>query len=117
MVDVTPEAEAMARVVADIAPSLKSVGFKKRRHSFNRMTDAGIVQLVSFQMGPSLPPGGDPIPPHRLDLPGRFTIELGVFLAALQHMLGKSEKQGWTNDYNCHCRMRIGELLPDPRDI
>jgi hypothetical protein len=107
----------MARVVSDIAPSLKSSSFKKRRHSFNRTTDDGIVQVVSFQMGPRLPPGAEPVPPIRLDLYGKFTINLGVFIAALEPMLGRSAQHAWINDYNCHCRMRIGELLPDPRDI
>jgi hypothetical protein len=52
----TPAADAMNQIVRSIAPMLKEVAFRKRRHSFHRWTDDGITQVVSFQMGPYRPP-------------------------------------------------------------
>jgi hypothetical protein len=81
----------MAAVVADAAPLLKRAGFRKRRHSFNREAEPGIVQVVSFQLGRNL---------YR-----RFTINLGVYVPEM--VLDEHERRdGWVNEYNCQLRQR-----------
>jgi hypothetical protein len=92
----------MAAVVADAAPLLKRAGFRKRRHSFNRETEPGIVQVVNFQLGRNL---------YR-----RFTINLGVYVPEM--VLDEHERRdGWVNEYDCQLRQRIGRLLDQPTDV
>jgi hypothetical protein len=71
--------EAMSAVVAALAPVLKDAGFKKRRYSFNRSADDGLVHVFDFQMGPSDPPGATHIPGLTDNLHGKFTVNLGVY--------------------------------------
>jgi hypothetical protein len=106
----------MSAVVANIAPSLKAEGFKKRRHSFNRTTEPGVTQVVHFQMGPSDPPGTTYFPPVRVNLYGKFTLNLGVFLDDVHYALGTGPVPAWINEYDCQLRQRIGLLLPARED-
>ena len=48
-----PEAAAdvMSAVVSAVAPTLKAAGFKKQRHTFNRLAERGLVHVLNFQMG------------------------------------------------------------------
>jgi hypothetical protein len=104
-------AEAMAAIVGQIAPVLERAGFRKRRHSFNRDGQDGIVHVISFQMGPFEPPGTVEVPPIRLNLYGQFTVNLGIYVPAMGHEEHKQRPQ-WINDYDCHLRKRLGELIP-----
>lgn len=70
--------DSMQEVVAVVAPDLKAAGFRKRRHSFNRTTAPGVVQVVDFQMAAYRVPPGSPVPPGLVD--GSFTVNLGVYL-------------------------------------
>jgi len=107
----TPMAESMAEIVKQLAPTLKDARFKKRRHSFNRAADDGIVHVVSFQMGPFEPPGTVEIPPFRLNLYGQFTVNLGVYVPEMGDK-GQQPSGKWINEYNCALRKRLGELVP-----
>jgi hypothetical protein len=112
----------MAAVVGDAGPLLKNAGFRKRRHSFNREAEPGLVQVVNFQMGPFEPPGSEDTHAIRESLGfagnlyGSFTINLGVYVPEM--VLDEREKRdGWVNEYNCQLRQRIGRLLDDPTDV
>lgn len=109
-------AQAMEQVVRDVAPTLGAAGFRKRRHTFNRRAEAGIVHVVNFQMGPYEPPGTEEIPPFRLNLYGKFTVNLGVFVPEMVIERGRAPK-GWVNEYNCQLRKRLGELRSTPADV
>lgn len=98
----TIAADAMAHVVSRMAPELAVADFRKRRHSFNRVTGDDLVHVVSFQMGPKLPPGATEVPPYRLDLYGKFTINIGVYVPHLALRLGRAPRDAWVNEYNCH---------------
>jgi hypothetical protein len=102
--------EAMARIVRSLAPTFKQAGFRKRRHSFNRAAEDGIVHVVSFQMGPYDPPGTTEIPGLRENLYGLFTVNLGVFVPEMQDE--PERRRAWINEYDCHLRKRLGELVP-----
>lgn len=114
----------MSRVVADVAPLLKVAGFRKRRHTFNRSPEPGLVQVVNFQMGAFEPPGpGSEF--HRTaresiglagNLYGRFTVNLGVYVAEMV-LPGSDHRGGWVNHYDCQLRKRIGELLALRKDV
>ncbi len=107
---------SMARVVEAVAPILKTAGFRKRRYGFNCSRDDGVVQVVHFQMGSKLPPGASAVPPFRMDMYGKFTINLGVYMPALARQLLLPMPKGWINQYDCHLRQRIGMLFADPAD-
>ena len=112
----TIAADAMAHVVSRMAPELAVADFRKRRHSFNRVKGDDLVHVVSFQMGPKLPPGATEVPPYRLDLYGKFTINIGVYVPHLALRLGRAPRGAWVNEYNCHLRQRIGQFLTPPVD-
>lgn len=99
----TPTALAMDEVARRIAPVLKQAGFRKRHRAFNRTTEPGVVQVISFQMSDA----GN----------GRFTLNLGVYVEALRDQFSPWTKMSaWVNEYNCQLRKRIGQLLPGGRD-
>ncbi len=85
----------MKWIVDQIHPELKARGFRKRRHSFNRSVEDGVVQVINFEAGRSLPPGALPIPGFRHDLQGLFTVNLGVAI-----------REAWEQD------MRFGHTFP-----
>lgn len=74
----TQSADSLKWIVDQIHPELKELGFRKRRNSFNRSAEDGVVQVITFEAGRSLPPGAQPIPHFRPDLHGLFTLSLGV---------------------------------------
>lgn len=113
----------MGSVVALTAPLLKRVGFRRRRHAFNRTSEPGLVQVVSFQMGAHNPPGtgseANQTARERLGLPGdlygRFTLNLGVYVNEMA-IEDWEKRHGWINEYDCQLRTRIGNLLEPPAD-
>lgn len=108
--------DAMAAIVTSAAPTMKTVGYRKRHHTFNRSVGAnGFVHVLSFQMGSFDPPGTVEIPGLRPNLYGRFTVNLGVFVPAI-HRAGLTPRD-WYSDYHCQLRKRIGELLPEQSDV
>src|SRR5215471_8464460 len=116
----TAAAQAMNGLVAAIHPGLKDLGYRKRRNTFNRVIQPdGLIHVINFQMGPFDPSGTAEIPGLRPNLYGRFTINLGVWLPHLTEPGSQAPAQHSTrfiNDYNCHLRARIGELLPEAVD-
>jgi len=106
----------MTEIVKASQPSLKAAGYRKSGNRFNRTTEPGIVQVISFQMGAFNPPGTVEIPGLRPNLYGKFTVNLGVFLEAVMPYDKTPPPKSFVNDYNCHIRRRIGELLDNPQD-
>jgi len=106
----TPSAKAMRQIVQDTVPLFKDAGFRKRRHGFNREVQAGMVHVVSFQMGPYEPPGADEIPPFRINLYGKFAVNLGVYVPEMVFENWQVPK-GWVNETQCQLRKRLGELV------
>jgi hypothetical protein len=104
----TPELERMTEVVRTNAPVLKQIGFRKRRHCFNRSTDDGLVHVVCFLMAPKEPPAWTEIPGLRERRYGSFRLDFGVYVP---EMTRNGPLRGrWVNEYNCHFRITIGEL-------
>ncbi|MDH3261537.1 MAG: DUF4304 domain-containing protein [Acidimicrobiia bacterium] len=115
----TTPAETMAAIVKAIHPRLKDAGFRKRRHSFNRSVESGVVQVISFQMGQKLPPGAQPIPRLRPDLYGLFTVNFGVAVEEawlLRRRRHEVPFPDFVNDYDCDIRERLGQLLGQETD-
>jgi Domain of unknown function (DUF4304) len=113
----SPASEQMKSIVTDLGPFLKRTGFRKRGHSFNHMTEGGLTHVVDFQMGTYMPPGTGEFPPIRVNLYGKFTVNLGVFVPSLARRLNRPDKPKWVNDYDCHLRERLGAISPERSDI
>ena len=109
MSDKRPHAERMAEIVAARAPSLKKVGFRKRRHTFNRLADDGIVHMVTFWMAPHEPAAWTEIPGLRTRRYGSFRIDFGIYVPEMNRM--GSPRGAWINTYDCQMRQTMGQLM------
>ncbi|MCS5722889.1 DUF4304 domain-containing protein [Herbiconiux sp. CPCC 203407] len=107
--------DPMRQIVDLAAPQLKALGFRKRRHSFNRSVGDGITHVLNFQMGSSNPPGTVEIPGLRPNLQGRFTVNVGVHSPSMPRQ--RYRQLTWINEYNCQLRKRLGFLLPEQDDV
>jgi hypothetical protein len=68
----------MAAMVRGVHPALKSRGFRKRRHNFNRTAEDGVIEVVGFQMGANEQFGDYSREGMRFGLYGQFAINIGV---------------------------------------
>jgi hypothetical protein len=105
---VTPEAGRMAEIVKANASLLREAGFKKRRHSFNRVSNAGLVHVVNFWQHPKEPPAWTEVPGLRERLYGTFRLDFGVFVPEMTR--SGAPRSDWVNEYNCDLRRTIGQL-------
>lgn len=99
----------MAEVVTANADLLREAGFKKRRHCFNRKTDAGLIHVVYFWQHPKEPPAWTEIPGLREQRYGTFRLDFGVYVPEMTR--SGSPRSSWVNEYNCDLRRTIGQLL------
>lgn len=83
----------LAEVQAALRPSLKRWGFRVRAQHGNRVTDEGLVQVITFLTSRLDPRGA----------PARFTVELGVYLPEIDQVRGTPAK---TNIGAIHCEIR-----------
>jgi hypothetical protein len=112
----TPEATRMSVIVSDHAKLLKGLGFRKRRHSFNRTRSDGLVHVVYFWMAPKEPPAWTEVPGLRERRYGSFRLDFGVYLPEMTR--NHTPRSDWINEYDCHLRRTIGQLLPgQPNDM
>lgn len=98
----------MAAIVAENAPLLKAEGFNKRRHSFNRHLESGLVHVVNFWQHPKEPPAWSEVPGLRERRHGTFRLDFGVYVPEIRRTGAPQSK--WINEYNCHLRRTIGQL-------
>ncbi|GLI29024.1 hypothetical protein ARHIZOSPH14_32660 [Agromyces rhizosphaerae] len=110
----------MAEIVAEHAPELKRLGFRKRRYGFNRTAGDGLVHVVKFWMAPKEPPAWTEVPGLRERLYGHFCVEFGIYVPQMNRSGGP--RGSWINEYNCQLRRGIADpetrpwwSLDDPR--
>ncbi|GAA1241847.1 hypothetical protein GCM10009657_17130 [Oryzihumus leptocrescens] len=102
----------MAAIVADVAPTLKAAGFRKRRYAFNRATTGGLVHVVKLWMAPKEPPAWTEVPGLRERQYGEFYLECGVWVPEMTRL---GEPRGnWINEYDC--QLRTGMVYCAPYD-
>jgi hypothetical protein len=86
---------------------LDSAGFKKRRNAFNRTTEAGVVQVLSFQLekvaGRAANAGAR-----------RFSVSVGVYVG--QRDPGAEAQPAWVNPSDCQLSRDLEQLAPDVAD-
>jgi hypothetical protein len=107
---VTENSEIAKTIGLALAIPLKAAGFRKRGNSFNRSADDGLVHLVSIQLGPYDPSGIHAVAGLVPDLYGRFRVNLGVHVPAMNRV--GSPRSAWINDYNCALRWSLGYFMP-----
>lgn len=109
----TAYAEAMKQIVQTVHPLLKEAGFRKRGSTFNRETEPGLVQVINFQMGPYEPGPQYEFPPIKVNLYGKFTINLGIFVAEIHERFTGQHAPNFVAEYYCEVRKRLPELMPE----
>jgi hypothetical protein len=107
----------MDTIQAVLHPIFTTHGFRKHGRTYNRSTERGVVQVVNLQMGSSDPPGTTYIHGLRENLYGRFTLNLGIFVAEVAERHSGGLPKSYTHDYNCCIRARLSELSGSDRDI
>lgn len=101
---------------------LKSLNFRKRHHTFNKILEPGLVHVISFQKGAYQASNPPDAPPYRINLYGRFTINLSVYVSEIREIEWNSDTQpAWSPnkfipEMDCHIRKRIGQIMPEERD-
>ncbi len=108
-------AERMSVVVDSLAPLLKQVGYRKRRHVFNREVEPGLIHVVSFEMGRF--EFGDDIPGLRESTYGEFQIEFGVFVDEICAGLDGRPGITFAHGYDCAIRVVSGQTTLGTRDV
>lgn len=110
-------AQAVDEIQQALRPLFKAHGFRVRGRTFNRVTEDGLTQVVSIQMGASDPPGTTYIPGLRENLHGLFTINLGVYIPEVARHHGGGEAKSWVQEYHCSVRARLAEACGEKHDI
>ncbi len=97
-------------IQARVSEFLKPLGFRKKGRTFNRETaEGGIFQVVHFQTGPyELAPE---IPPFRMNLYGKFTVNLGVLIKELYDFEDWHKPTKFYQELYCQARTRLPALL------
>ena len=98
--------DALKSVVVSAAPTLTAAGFTKRRNAFNRTTEPGVVQVLSFTLEKAAGTRAGATSSGR-----RFNVNLGVYLQD-----GEASVPAWVNDGDCQVRRTAAELVPDGPD-
>lgn len=110
-------AQAVDEIQSALRPVLNAEGFKVRGRTFNRLTEDGLTQVISIQMGASNPPGTNYIPGLRENLHGLFTVNLGVYVPEVAKHRGGGEAKSWVQEYDCCVRARLGEASGEEHDV
>lgn len=99
----------MRSIVDESAGLLRDAGFRKRRHSFNRRLDSGLVHVAYFWMAPKEPPAWTEVPGLRERRYGGFRLDFGVWVPEITR--SHTARGTWINEYDCHLRATIGWLM------
>ncbi len=104
------------QIQAQVTEHLKPLGFRRRGRTINRTVPAGFVQVVNFQMG-HYPVGENyELPPWRLNLYGKFTVNLGLYVPDVAEYYGPQARGKTIQHYDCHLRARLGDFIEPPED-
>lgn len=101
---------ALDEIQTNVYESVKDLGFRKRGRTLNReANEKGIFEVINFQAGPyELAPE---IPPFRINLYGKFTVNLGVLIKELYDFVDYHKPTNFYQEHYCHARQRLPVLL------
>ena len=106
------------RSSARCAPLLKAQDFKYAGGRSTALTEDGLTQVVSIQMGASIL--RDNLHPCVIlsGEPARlFTVNLGVYVPEVARHHGGGEARSWVQEYHCCVRARLGENCGEKQEI
>jgi len=98
---------------------LSQFGYRKKGRTFNRNLETGLIHVLNFQMGRYPVGNHKEIPPFRLNLYGKFTINLGVYIPEIYRLLWfwNEDEPKFVDHGDCEIEKRIGELVPPNKDL
>ena len=64
----------------------------------------------TFYMAPNEPPAWTEVPGLRARLYGLFRIDFGVYIPEMTRT--QTPRSAWINEYDCHLRRTVGDLMP-----
>ncbi|GAB10864.1 hypothetical protein GOARA_063_00630 [Gordonia araii NBRC 100433] len=103
-------------IVAQVGPTLRTAGFRKRGRTYNRTISPGFVHVVNFQLGRVIAPF------DTLQIRGRgpnpyayFAVNLGVFVAEAWRLESSRfgpegppiDDKKWISESDCQLRRRL----------
>jgi hypothetical protein len=109
----TEMARRMAAVVGELKPLFQARGFRKRRNTFNRETEPGLVHVVSFAMG-RYELYGEPHDPFSGEY-GFYWILWGVYVEEIARRLLGDQGRDFVTEPNCELRLHSGVTESAPR--
>jgi hypothetical protein len=101
----------MTAVIRQLAPSMREAGFRRFGTTFNRETEPGLVQVVSFQAS---------------KWGGRFTVNLGIYVREVDKLFddwwgrfktGIPGQDGAVKEEVCWLRDRLGAIRGGGGDL
>lgn len=100
----------------EVHAALKPLGYKKKARTWNRTAEPGVVHVIQMQLGRFDPPGTVEIPGVRENMHGRFTINVGVYVAEVeQHLSAFAANRSETiAEPRCCVRTRLAQIAGDP---
>lgn len=100
----TPEKLIDRVVSADLAPFLRSIGYKKSGRTFRAKADP-FVRVINVQASQ-----------WNRGTEARFTVNLGIYSQVIEESFRPSSNLVEPKEYHCVLRKRIGELMPGNQD-
>jgi hypothetical protein len=104
----------MAAVVGELKPLLRAHGFRKRRNTFNRETEPGLVHVVTLAMG-RYELYGEPHDPFSGEY-GFYWILWGVYLEEIGRRLRGDSARDFVTEAHCELRLHSGHRDEAPRE-
>jgi hypothetical protein len=108
----TEMARRMAAVVGELRPLFRERGFRKRRSTFNRTTEPGLVHVVAFTMG-RYELYGEQHDPFSGDY-GFYQIDYGVFVEEISRRLQGRSGIDFVTEPDCELRLSSTRLEGAP---
>jgi uncharacterized protein DUF4304 len=102
-----PSPSGLSRVIRELAPDLRSAGFRRFGLTFNRESEPGLIHVVGFQGS---------------RWGGEFTVNLGIYVREIDALfddwwgregkVGMPGRDGAVREELCWLRTRLGSLAP-----
>ena len=102
MSDIAKRIDEVTRL--GLAAPLKAAGFRKSARTFHR-DDGDSIAVINVQASQG-----------NLGGAGKFTLNLGRYIPAIEQVLGHAPLTAAPKEYDCTVRKRIGNLMPAQRD-
>lgn len=99
----TPILDLVQKPITEL---LRSIGFKKKGRTYNRIVEDGLIQVVNFQMG-EFPIGNYVIPRIRESYYGKYTVNLGAFIPCVAKREVWYKEKLFRPEYECQIRERL----------